>query len=281
MQALLFGLIAALSWGLHDFCVRYVSQRTSIPTAILTVLCSGAILICVVSIIWGDWQDLNAQAVQMAALSGVVFSGGLYALYRAFAIGPVKLVAPITGSFPILTVAISTLQGQPISFGQVIAIFVIVGAVGCVAIFSQEQEETGASLTAVIWGILAACGFALTFAAGQEATRAGAELPVLMLTRGASILALLAAILLTSGRPTLPSGRVLPVLFIMGALDMVALGLVLISGRLPNPEFASVSSSLFGLITVILAWMILKEKVAPLQWVSIAAAFAGIAYLAG
>jgi EamA domain-containing membrane protein RarD len=74
---------------------------------------------------------------------------------------------------------------------------------------------------------------------------------------------------------------VLPVLFIMGALDMVALGLVLISGRLPNPEFASVSSSLFGLITVILAWLILKEKVAPLQWVSIAAAFAGIAYLAG
>jgi len=53
------GLIAALCWGVHDICVRYVSQRTGIMAAISTVLIFGALLLTPVCIYFGNWADLT------------------------------------------------------------------------------------------------------------------------------------------------------------------------------------------------------------------------------
>jgi drug/metabolite transporter (DMT)-like permease len=65
----------------------------------------------------------------------------------------------------------------------------------------------------------------------------------------------------------------------MGAFDAIALGLVTAAGSLPRAEYASVTSSLFGVLTVLLAAWILKERVRPVQWLGIAAVFSGIATL--
>ena len=65
----------------------------------------------------------------------------------------------------------------------------------------------------------------------------------------------------------------------MGVLDALALGLVLASGSLPHPEYASVASALFGVLTILLAWRLLAEAVRSLQWAGIATVFAGIAVL--
>jgi drug/metabolite transporter (DMT)-like permease len=62
-------------------------------------------------------------------------------------------------------------------------------------------------------------------------------------------------------------------------LDALALGLVTASAGLPFPEYASISSSLFGILTIILAWRFLGEAVAPRQVPGIALVFAGIAAL--
>ena len=82
-------------------------------------------------------------------------------------------------------------------------------------------------------------------------------------------------------RPPLP-GRAAPwkLLVVMGILDALAIGLVLTAGSLPRPEFASVTSSIFGMITIILAWAFLKERMMPLQWAGAVIVFSGIGYLA-
>ena len=59
----------------------------------------------------------------------------------------------------------------------------------------------------------------------------------------------------------------------------VALGLVTAAGSLPRAEYASVTSSLFGVLTVLLAAWILHERVRGVQWLGIAAVFSGIAGL--
>ena len=278
MQTLIVGLIAALAWGFHDLFVRLVSQRASIPAAILTVFVTGAILVLSVAAITGELALPSGPPLWLACLSGAVFAFGSYGIYRAFAIGPVKLVAPLIGSFPILSVAMASLQGEGVTPGQWLAVLVVVGGVAFVAILSKDEEAGSASIPAMLWGIFAATCFALSFAAGQAATQAGAELPVLIATRVAAVTTIAAAVLVSRSdfRPPL---RVMPLLLVMGALDALALGLVLFAGNLPNPEFASVSSSLFGLITVILAWALLRESMTRGQWVSVAATFAGIAYL--
>lgn len=278
MQTLIVGLIAALAWGFHDLCVRLVSQRASIPASILTVFLTGALLVCGAAVYLGETTLPNGAALWLASLSGIVFAAGSYGIYRAFAIGPVKLVAPIIGSFPILSVAMASLQGDAATPGQWLAVFVVVGGVGAVAILSRDEDAGSVSTPAILWSVMAAACFAVSFAVGQTATQAGAEFPVLLATRFAAVAAV-AVLALVSRANLRPPLRVLPILIVMGALDALALGLVLMAGNLPNPEFASVSSSLFGLITVILAWALLREGMTRGQWVSVAATFAGIAYL--
>ena len=43
MGALELGLLAAMCWGFHDVCVRFISQKTPISACILTVLIVGLI----------------------------------------------------------------------------------------------------------------------------------------------------------------------------------------------------------------------------------------------
>ncbi|MFZ1482421.1 MAG: EamA family transporter, partial [Paracoccaceae bacterium] len=127
------------------------------------------------------------------------------------------------------------------------------------------------------WAALGACGFAATFALGQEAARQGAVVPAMVVTR---ITALAGVLVLCLVRGQLaPAKGIGRVLMLMGCLDALALGMVTASARLPHPEYAAVTSALFGVLTILLAWRFLGERVAPVQWAGIAAVFAGIAAL--
>ena len=149
MQTLIVGLIAALAWGFHDLCVRLVSQRASIPASILTVFLTGAFLVCGAAVYLGEATLPHGPALWLACLSGVIFAAGSYGIYRAFAIGPVKLVAPIIGSFPILSVAMASLQGDTATLSQWLAVLVVVGGVGAVAVLSRDEKSGAVSSDAI------------------------------------------------------------------------------------------------------------------------------------
>ena len=72
----------------------------------------------------------------------------------------------------------------------------------------------------------------------------------------------------------------MPFVVAMGILDGIALLCVLSAGSLPSAQYAAVASSTFGMITVILAWIVLRERMTASQWGGCALAFGGIGYLA-
>jgi drug/metabolite transporter (DMT)-like permease len=282
MLSLTLGIIAALAWGVHDVCVRFVTARVGVPVALMVVLATGLIILTPLTIWIADWGALSPAAGLASVATGLIYSLGYYGLYRAFAIGPVRLVAPVTGAFPILSLAWAAAQGQPPTLGQIGAVVAIVAGVGLTAALSDQDDSQGNGSTkaALCWAVLAACGFALTFAVGQFASASGAVVTSLLISRLVAFAALLTATLLISGRPRLGSGVPWKLLLAMGACDALALSLVLAAGSLPNPEFASVASSTFGMVTILLAWGFLKEKMTPPQWGAVAMVFAGIGYLA-
>jgi drug/metabolite transporter (DMT)-like permease len=67
----------------------------------------------------------------------------------------------------------------------------------------------------------------------------------------------------------------------MGCLDVAALGTITAAGNLPDPAFATVVSSAFGAVTVLLARAFLKEPIAPSQLAGMILIFGGIGVLAG
>ena len=102
---------------------------------------------------------------------------------------------------------------------------------------------------------------------------------VVLITRIVTLLAVGGLVLATRSGMASVRGQV-PVLALMGVLDALALGLVIVAGGLPSAEYAAITSSLFGVITILLAWRFLGEAVARAQWIGVAVVFAGIGVLA-
>ena len=277
MLALLYGLVAALAWGLHDFCVRHLSQKLTVAPMLMAVLAMGSAALAALIIGFGGLH-ITLHAAQIAAVSGVCYAIGCYGLFSAFAIGPVRLVAPIGGAYPVLSVALAAFGGQTIRLDQWLATFVVVAGIAIVA----RQPKTEASSNrakAMVWAAVGATGFALTFAFGQTAAAGGSEMTVILVTRLTALLSV-SIWVFAQRMPVAPLGAHLPLLALMGVLDVTALGFVIAAGGIANPEFAAVASSSFGLITILLAWRFLAEPLRPLQWGGVTLVFAGIAWLA-
>jgi drug/metabolite transporter (DMT)-like permease len=217
----------------------------------------------------------------VAATSGVCYVVAAGSLYRAFALAPVRLVSPVIGAFPLLSLGIAVAQGRTVTSGDWLAVLAVVIGIAIVANAARDDGAEGYAApphVALGWAALSAVGFAATFALGQEATRLGSELPAMLVGRVVALSIVLGLILLLR-MPILPPRNQLLPMSVMGALDAVALGLVLASGGLEQAEYASVASSLFGVLTVLLAAWFLKERVRSVQWIGIACVFGGIAML--
>lgn len=281
MLSLTLGLVAACLWAVHDLLARKLSQGASVISIILVVLATGSVVLAIPALATGDWAEMTALAWVYAMAAGLAFALAIGGLYRAFSLAPVRLVAPVVGAYPMLSLAIAMAQGRSVSAAEWLAVLVIVGGIGIVAATAHGGADEGPpppALRAMGWAGLGAVGFATTFAFGQAATRHGAELPVMLVTRLVS-LAVYIALAVAVRAPVRGTRPLLPVLALMGAFDAAALGLVTASGALPHPEYAAVASALFGVLTILLAWRVLGERVAPVQWAGIGAVFAGIGML--
>ena len=281
MLALGFGLTAALIWAVHDLLARKLSQGAALLPIVATVLWSGCLVLLPLALALGDWTAMTAQAWLGAAASGLAFAVAIGSLYRAFSLAPVRLVSPVIGAYPLLTLIFAVVQGRSVGLVDWLAVLLIVIGIGIVALASRgdgPEHYAAPPAVALGWAALSALGFALTFALGQLAARAGSDLPVILVTRLVALGAI-AALAIRARARLAPARSQLGILALMGLLDAAALGLVTASGSLPKAEYASVTSSLFGVLTILLAAWFLKEGVRTVQWLGIAAVFTGIAVL--
>jgi drug/metabolite transporter (DMT)-like permease len=278
MGALTLGLIAAFSWGVHDTMVRYISQKVGVFRSLFPVLLTGTLVTTILAFAL-DTGSMTGQARVMALLSGLVFGVTGVSFFAALAIGPVRVVAPVVASFPILSVAWAVANGQSVTMLQWLAVLVIVGGCGFAAMSSADEEAAPPTLRAVLWSVLAAVGFALSFALGQLSVADGTELTAIAIARvGAVGVVVLIALILR--KPVLPVRSALPILLAMGLLDAIAIGAVMVAGNYAYPAFASVGASIFGVLTIIFASIFLKEPVTRSQWMGIVIVFVAIGYLA-
>lgn len=281
MLALGFGLTAALLWAVHDLLARKLSQGAALLPILVLVLGAGTLGLLPVAVALGGWERMTWPAGGVAALSGLTFAVAIGGLYKAFSLAPVRVVAPVVGAYPLLILLTAVAQGRPVSGGDWLAVLAIVIGITIVAVAARDDAPEGYAASpgvAMAWAALAALGFAATFGLAQEATRLGSELPVMLVGRIVALAAILSLLVWHRGSLAPQRGH-FGVLGLMGLLDALALGLVTASGGLPRAEYASVASSLFGVLTVLLAAWFLKERVRPVQWAGIACVFGGIAML--
>jgi drug/metabolite transporter (DMT)-like permease len=280
-MSIIFGLIAAFSWGLHDILVRLVSQKTNVFSALLIVLICGFLCQSILILARGEINVIPTQAFLPVIFAGISFTTASIGLYKAFEIGPVQLVAPIIATFSILSILWDVFQGNALNLYQYLAVIIVFVGLYIVVSLANTQNDVvsnGKKIHAILWSALASVSFAVTFGIGHSMVHYAPELMTIAATRLLATICLV-IIMLVMHIPLFSAIKQWKVLAVIGLLDATAITSVVFAGTLPNASYAALSASLFGVVTILIAWAFLRERMVPLQWLGVIITFLGVAYL--
>jgi drug/metabolite transporter (DMT)-like permease len=275
-MAALLALAGAFGWGVGDFLGGIAARRLPVLTVLLVSQAVGLLGVSLWVLASGDPLPGVGELLPAAA-AGITAMVGLAALYRGYAIGAMGIVAPISAASPIVPLAADAAAGLVPSPMQWMGIALVV--TGIVAL-SREPSVRGQPRFAAGVGLalVAALGFGLFFLgidAGADESTAWA----VAAARGTSVPIVLIAALAT--RATLrPDRRLLPMLVGVGVFDTAANVLVAAATTAGAVGIVAVLGSLYPVTTILLAWLVLGERLGTSKRVGGAVALAGAALVA-
>lgn len=288
-MGIVLGLLTALSWGSSDLLARFATRKIGTFRAMLYMQLTGLLLLSVALHWMGGWGSLVSFAWRPWAwgiLAGVLNTGATLALYRSFEIGKLSIVAPISASYPALTMMLAAISSERLTLARWAGLLLILLGVMVVARGEEvpgdanpidPQKQPAKRYLGVGWALVAAVGFGFLFwVLGAHAV------PLLGSAQAVWVVRFICAVLPLGvaqalRRPPAPPGREAKWLILgMGLLDTGAYVLNNYGMRLEQVSVVTVLSSLYGAVTVGLAATILGEKIVRMQWLGIIGIFGGI-----
>jgi drug/metabolite transporter (DMT)-like permease len=273
VRAIALALGASLTWGVADFFGPLKGRTYGALRVLFYVQLGGLVTIAAVVAIRGKGPADSAALLAIpAAISGTL---GLYAYYRGMAVGAMSIVAPIAGISAVVPVTFGILTGERPSAWQ---LFGIAAALGGVFLASREPGHGGPKIAAGVGlALLAAIGFGGYFPAMHAAGDADFWWASLIF-RMTSTSVILAAVAIR--RPKLAIEPVqIPILALIGIGDMLGNLLFAAASTSGLVSVTSVLASLYPIVTVMLARLVLKERVARTQEAGIVLTLAGVALI--
>ncbi|MGC1483038.1 MAG: EamA family transporter [Candidatus Acidiferrum sp.] len=297
-MGILLGLLTAWLWGTSDFIARFAAHKIGALRTTLYMQLAGFFLLSIFLPWVGGWGHLfdgsGWRPWAWGSLAGLLNGIATLSLYRSFEVGKLAVVAPLSASYPALTVALSLLTGEHLSTTRFAGSALIVAGVALVAggekalakssIKNSGEEHPNAPFLSAIaksgigWALLAATGFGFLFwllgtriipAVGYGAT-------VWMIRLTSSVLTAIAILSLRQPISLRRAGRIPLWLVGMGVLDTGAFVMSNYGMQIEQVSVISVLTSLYGAVTVGLAAWFLRERISRWQWFGIVSIFAGI-----
>lgn len=276
VPTIIFGLAASLCWGSGDFSGGLASRRANVVSVVIAAYTVGFVLLITLALIW---REPFPSAVDMlwgglAGLAGVL---GLLAFYSALAMGKMGIAAPVsavlTATLPVLFSAITAGLPDMLQVGG----FVL--ALLAIALISRpeptiSQANGTASAHAIRLAVLAGCGFGCFFILISRVSP-GATFWSLAAARFAAVLPLLLLVRLRR-QPILPGLTVTPLVLVTGILDAVGNAFFVLAAHSGRLDVAAIMSALYPAATVLLAALVLRERVTRVQGVGILLALLAI-----
>lgn len=289
------GLTAALGWGTADFMARFASRRVGAYQTLHYMQFFGFVALTASLAATGHWSayfpTVGRDAWAWALLAGFLNTFSGLALYRSFELGILTLVAPIAASYPVLTVVLSLASGERLTLSHASGVAVaIVGVILAAVTFSsppaKREPESGASgahhrhhlFRGVPWALSAAVGFGFLFwILGFRVMPVFGGFASVWIIRLITFSTLTILVFPLRQPATLPKGSTLWLVAAIGVIDTVAFIANNLALKHAEIAVASVLSSLYGAVTVLLAAVFLREKLEKTQWAGVALIFLGIA----
>jgi drug/metabolite transporter (DMT)-like permease len=275
--AIALGLAASVSWGVADFLGGMQSRRMPVVAVVLGSQLAGLVLVGVIVAVRGEAPP-GGDFVIFAALSSLGGIVGLTAFYKALSIGAMGVVAPLSSTAAIIPVAVGIGTGDRPSAVQGIGVAV---AIAGVVLASREASDEARSSPAVSAGVgfalISAVGFGCFFLAIDRASDDDV-LWAVCVNRTVSVTLLGAALLALRPQVGL-RGADMRTLAIVGVLDIAANGAFALAATKGLVSVVAVLSSLYPVMTVLLARIVLKERLRAVQRAGAVLALLGVALI--
>ena len=278
MPANLIGLFFALSsaavWGSGDFTGGQAARKSHQYQVLMLAALSGMVVLAVGAIIRGEGIP-SGRSILWAVLAGSAGALGMAALYRALSLGHTASVAPTSAItcaalpviFGLITAGLPT-TAQLAGFGLA---FIGIWLVSRSTSAGEESFKEG-----MILSFLSGIGFGGFFIFIALVDKGQVFIPVLVARTGTLVISF---ILLGVKHLRVPGIASNPLAMLAGALDTGGNVFYLLATRFTRLDIAALLSSFYPAMTVILALIILKEKVSRTQWLGMAVCLASLAFM--
>jgi drug/metabolite transporter (DMT)-like permease len=271
--AVVFALGAAGAWGAADFLGGLKSRAVATLLVVAVGQATGLVLVAAFVAARGEGLP-EPRFLGYAALGGLAGAVGIASLYRGLAVGAMSIIAPITATGAVIPVAVGLAAGERPSETQGVGLLLALGGVMLAARQPRSEEARGRVVAGVGLALLAALGIGW-FLVALDAASEGGVAWALLTQRTVCLGLVLAAALLVRPGFTFARADVAPMIAI-GALDMSANSLFALASTRGLVSIVSVLASLYPVATVLLARLLLGERIARAQQAGVAGALAGV-----
>jgi drug/metabolite transporter (DMT)-like permease len=281
LAAAALGLASAASWGAGDFAGGLASKKAPLLGVLALGQATGVSLIALLALLTGEGAP-PAASLGWAVGAGLAGAVGLAALYRGLAVGRMAVVAPVSAvlcaALPVAFAAVTAGLPPAVKLGGF-----ALGLAGIWLVARGEDHGEGGRAGLGL-AVLAGAGFGGFLVLMHLGAEGGTFWP-LAAARGAACLAVTGVALARAGRPGgapwRPPRAALPVVLLSGAFDAGGNALFVLAAQAGRLDVAAVTSSMYPASTVLLAALLLGERVSRPQGLGLAATLGAIALIAG
>lgn len=273
-DVVIFGLAASLCWGSGDFNGGLASRRASASSVVIAAYGVGFVLLVALALLWREPfpSSLDLLWGGIAGLAGAI---GLISFYSALSIGRMGIAAPVsailTAALPVIFSAFT--EGLP-GLLQLVGFVLALIAIGLIS----RPERAKGRPKGIGLALLAGCGFGCFFILISRVSSGETFWPLAM-ARFTSVFFLLSIAGFRRQQQTLPSMKVFHLVVLAGVLDAIGNTFFVLAAHTGRLDVASVLSSLYPAATVLLAALLLRERVTRIQAIGILVALIAVSLI--
>jgi drug/metabolite transporter (DMT)-like permease len=281
VNALLYGLVAAVGWGIADYLAAVTARRIGTFRTTFGMQASSLVIFAAIIAGTGQLPVLSADALVAALAMGALGALMLAALYRALALGPIAIVSPVAAANAAVTVLLAVvLLREVLSPLQLGAIAATIAGIALASTDLRVARETlGRPSEGVRLALVVMVGFGvLGFLLATSSRAFGPLGMVLLLRAGTTLFLILFGLTRGVASMMVPRGA-FAIVVLIGVLDTsanVAFGLGALAGY---ASIVATGASAYPLIPFALGVTLLRERIAPNQILGVALLVGGLATL--
>ncbi|HDP24553.1 MAG TPA: DMT family transporter [Deltaproteobacteria bacterium] len=274
LLGVIFALTSAVSWGTGDFSGGFATRRQHQFQVVFLMTIPGIVILAFIALAVGEpFPPVNdALWATSAGASGAL---GIAALYRGLSLGNAATVAPtaavIGAGVPI--VFSSLFIGLP---GIIQVLGFVLALVGIWFVSRPPGGYVNAHGEGLVLAVMAGIGFGVFFLLIAQ-VRDGLVFGPLVFAKTAALV--LACILILSRKERIPGLGSNPIAILAGVFDAGGNAFFMLAKQFTRLDIAAVLASMYPAVTVILAFVLLRERVTRSQWLGVMLCILAIALI--